>query len=83
MTAIVVPFPLTRRPHFIRKQARRVTELSPAAGERHIAAQIKVQRDVLMRKGVNAELIKRETVQLESAIRAAIWAAMLTPSGAA
>lgn len=83
MTAIVVPFPLTRRPHFIRKQARRVAELSPAAGERHIAAQIKVQRDALMRKGVNAELVKRETVQLESAIRAAIWAAVLTPSGAA
>lgn len=77
-------FPLKApRAHFIAKQARRVAELSPTAGEKHIAAQIKVQRDALMRKGVNAELIKREMTQLESAIRAAIWAAVLTPSGAA
>jgi len=79
MTAILFAFPLTRRPHFIRNQARRVAELSPVAGEKHIAAQIKTQRDAMARKGMAVEIIERETAQLESAIRAAVWSAVLMP----
>ena len=79
MTATVVPFPLSRRRHFIAKQARRVAELSPTAGEKHIAAQVKTQRDAMERKGIAVEIIERETAQLESAIRAAVWSAVLMP----
>lgn len=79
MTATLFAFPLTRRTHFIAKQARRVAELSPAAGEKHIAAQVKTQRDAMARKGIVVEIIERETAQLESAIRAAVWSAVLMP----
>ena len=83
MTATLFAFPLTRRRHFITKQAHRAAQLSPEAGERHIAAQVKTQRDAMARKGISAEIIERETAQLESAIRAAIWSAVLLPGGAA
>ena len=83
MTAILFAFPLTRRTHFINKQARRVVALSPAAGEKHLLAQVKIKRDAMARKGISAEIIERETAQLESAIRAAIWSAVLRPGGAA
>jgi hypothetical protein len=81
--ATVLPFPLVRREHFITKQARRAAELSPAAGEKHLLAQVKIQREALARKGVASEIIDREATQLESAIRAAIWSAVLRPGGAA
>jgi hypothetical protein len=79
MTAAIFPFPLIRRTHFISKQARRAAELSPAAGEKHITAQVKAQRDAMVRKGIAAGIIERETAQLESAIRAAVWSAVLMP----
>lgn len=83
MTATLFAFPLTRRTHFIAKQARRVVALSPAAGEKHLLAQVQIQRAALARKGIAAAIIDREAAQLESAIRAAIWSAVLRPGGAA
>ena len=83
MVAQIVPFPLCHRAGLVRRQAHRITELSPRAGERHLARQLQLQRETLLRKGVAPEIVDCELVALERAIRTAIWSVVLTPGGAA
>ncbi len=68
----VLPFPLTRRLIFIDRHARRAASLNQAARETHIARQIEIQRDAMLRKGIDEELICRELSGLERAIRVAL-----------
>jgi hypothetical protein len=83
-SATIVPFPLARREAFIQKQANRAADLNVDAGERHIQHQIKCQADAMRRKGIDEDLIARELRCMESAIRAALWGAVLnTPPGGA
>jgi hypothetical protein len=68
----VVPFPLARRRAFIQRQAKRAAVLNAAACERHIARQIEIQRDTMLRKGIDEDLVRRELSRMESAIRNAL-----------
>ena len=81
MTAAIVPFPLVRRGKFITRQASRAAELSGSAADKYILYQIKVQGDVMRRKGIDEDLITRELLGMASAIRATLWDAAIT-SGA-
>jgi hypothetical protein len=83
VTAAVVPFPLARRGAFIQKQANRAAEMNADAGERHIQQQIKIQADAMRRRGIDEDLIAREMKCMETAVRAALWKAVLgAPVGA-
>jgi hypothetical protein len=81
MTAGIIPFPPARRGSLVASIARRALELSPTAGEQHIQHSLKVQVIVMRRKGVAENLIERERVGLESAVRARIWNAVMRPHG--
>lgn len=67
--ATIIPFPINRRGPYIARQAHRAAELRPDACERYIAHQIKLQRDCMVRKGIEQWLIDRELGCLERAIR--------------
>lgn len=73
MTATVVPFPLARRTAMIQRQADYALCLRPEKAEQHIRRQIQTQADLLRRRGVVEETIKRELASMEAAIRTAIW----------
>jgi hypothetical protein len=77
--AEIVPFPLIRRKAFIERHARLIAGMGAEAGERHLRRQLLIQFDALERKGVACETIEREVLTLGSAIRAALWKAILTP----
>jgi len=77
VSARVIPFPANRRRDLIHSIARRVFELSPEAGEKHIRRSLDGQATVLRRKGVEEPLIARDAAGLEAAVRAAIWLAVV------
>lgn len=79
--AEVVPFPYSHRRAFIERQAMRAAELNPDAGERHVRTQIQIQIDAMRRRGISEELILREARCMESAIRTALWRAVMQPPG--
>ena len=72
MNAEIVPFPITRRRAFVAKQSHHAAWMRPAAAERHIEYQIKVQADTMRRKGVEEALIRRELRCMEAAVRASL-----------
>lgn len=81
--AEVLPFPPARRRGFVQRQAARAAEMSPGAGERHLAQQIQIQRDTMVRRGIDPEIVEREMRKLETALRNVLWRVVLTPGGAA
>ncbi|MCP3469823.1 DUF6074 family protein [Bradyrhizobium sp. CCGUVB1N3] len=74
----VLPFPVIRRQAFIQRQAVVVAELNETAGERYIQHQLRIQRDAMMRKGIDTSLIERELRCLETSIRAALSKFLVT-----
>jgi hypothetical protein len=70
MSTNVVPFPLSRRVAFVERHADIIGSMTPARAARHLAYQLKVQRDALKRRGVAAERIEREIASLERVILA-------------
>jgi hypothetical protein len=72
MRASIVPFPLSRRVAFVERHADIIASMTPERAERHLAHQLKVQREALQRRGVDAERIERELALLERAILSAI-----------
>jgi hypothetical protein len=76
-TAEIVPFPLARRRSFVDRHARIIAGMRADAGERYLQRQLLIQFDTLERKGVACDVIERECLSLASAIRAAIWKAVL------
>jgi hypothetical protein len=60
-----------------------MAELSPATAEKHLAAQLDVQRATMVRRGIVPDLIEKQLRALECAIRTELWRVMLTPGGAA
>jgi hypothetical protein len=68
----IVPFPLARRRAFIARQAKYAAVLNATACERHIATQIKIQREAMLRKGIDERLVRRELSHMELAIRTAL-----------
>jgi hypothetical protein len=66
----VIPFPIVRRQALVLSIARRVLEISPAAGGRHIVRSLELQAAAMRRRGIAEEHIRREVRALESAVRA-------------
>lgn len=77
--AIIVPFPLARRLDFVERHARLMAGMRPVPAEGHLGRQLDIQREVLLRKQVPPAVVEQELRQLASAIRAALWKAVLTP----
>lgn len=73
MSAAILPFPVNKRGRLIESIAARALQLSPLAGERHIAYQLRVQEQAMRRKGIDADLVKHELTSLECAIRIQLW----------
>jgi hypothetical protein len=71
-TAMIVPFPMANRRSMILRQAQYAAMLSPAAAERHIRQQLKVQAQTMRRRGIDERLIAREIDCLEASIRATL-----------
>ncbi len=76
--AEIVPFPTVRRRDYVRRQAMRMAELSSAAAEKHLRAQLTIQARTMVRKGIAADRIEREQRALETAIRVHLWHLVLT-----
>jgi hypothetical protein len=83
MTAVVIPFPLTRRREFIRRHASRMAALPVAAAEKHLAYQLRVQAETMERRGIAPDLIGPQVRWLETAIRCELWRATILEGGAA
>lgn len=77
----VLPFPLKCRVAFVERQAHQIAGMSANAGERHLAHQLRVQREALERRGIDRMRINSEITSLEAAIKAALWKAVLAPGG--
>jgi Family of unknown function (DUF6074) len=76
-TAKIIPYPLARRRVFVERHARIIASMDADAGERYLQRQLLIQFDTLERKGVACDVIEREVLSLRSAIRAAVWKAVL------
>jgi Family of unknown function (DUF6074) len=81
--AKVLPFPLARRRDLVARQAAWFCEQTPEAAESRLRRLLDVQREVLVRKGVNAGRVDAECVALERAIRALAWRILAAHGGAA
>ncbi|MDN4982311.1 DUF6074 family protein [Bradyrhizobium sp. WYCCWR 13022] len=73
MSAVVLPFPLSRRLDLIQRQAEYALALKPDKGEAHIERQIRYQADALRRRGIPEELVRRELASMRAAIGVAMW----------
>ena len=76
--AEVLPFPVVRRRDYVRRQAARMAELSDAAAENHLRAQLSLQAKTMAKKGISSAIIERELRSLEVAIRVLLWRLVLT-----
>src|SRR5882672_2330775 len=74
----VIPFPLARRRAFIDRHARHIATMRPEVGERYLDRQLQVQFENLERRGIDLDIIRREIVAMDAAIRAALWRAAIT-----
>jgi hypothetical protein len=74
----VVPFPLARRCAFIQRHARLIATMGPDAGGRYLDRQLQIQFENLRRRGFSIQIIEREVIALDAAIRAALRRAVLT-----
>ncbi len=81
--AEVLPFPLTRRRSFVRRQAAWLSSMDSKGAAHTLVHQLRVQRDALVRKGVEPKRADAECRDLEAAIRAQIWHMARQPGGAA
>jgi hypothetical protein len=81
--AIVLPFPRVKDRAFVRRHAERMVCLSHYAAERHLSAQLHLQRATMLKRGINPALAEEQVRSLESAIRAHVWHATFQPGGVA
>ena len=82
-SAEVIPFPLVRRRDFIIRHAHRMAELREAGAENHLRHQLRVQADVLARRGVLPEVIEEQVSAVEVATRVELARLQATYGGAA
>jgi hypothetical protein len=76
MPAELIPFPLTRRRVFIRRNAERIASAARNTAEKLLAHAIQQQVDVMTRRGIEPSAIAREIRWFEQAIRAEVWRLM-------
>ena len=82
MSADIIPFPLHRRRAFVQRHAARMAELPSKSAENHLRRQLDIQIETLTKRGIPPEVIAQEICMLETAIRAELWWAVMTPGGA-
>lgn len=70
---VVVPFPRIRDRAFVEKQASWLASLPMATAEKQLARQLHVQRETMVRRGIALDLIEEQVVQIEFAIREAMF----------
>jgi len=70
-------FPVAQRLDFVERIAAQMVARSATGGEQHLQLQLRRQGTVLRRKGIAEPIIKRELASLESAVRQAIWRAVI------
>jgi hypothetical protein len=63
--AVVIPFPLVRRRDFVCKHGDVIASLRPDKAAAYLERTLKVQRDVMIRRGVAADRISLEIAALE------------------
>lgn len=83
MTAIVLPFPYSRRVPQIGKTAAYMASLPHKHAEGHLRDQLRRLEEGLRRKGVAEPLIRSEVGSYEGAIRAHLWRLILKGEGGA
>lgn len=79
MSAAVLPFPLAARRDLVRRQAARYLEQSAKSAEGNLQHQLRVQRDTMLRRGIDPVTVEQECAELQSAIRCEVWRLVLTP----
>jgi hypothetical protein len=79
--AQVLPFPLARRVDLVRKHADLSFGMRAELVDAHIRRQVDVQRQALLRKGVDPDRVERECKELAAAIHAEIWSIVFTGRG--
>jgi hypothetical protein len=77
VTSKILPFPQIKRRRFIMKAVTRLVSVPAKTAEKLFTAALKQQAEVMARKGIPAEVIERETRNLESAIRTELWRQIL------
>lgn len=83
MTAIVVPFPVTRRRHDVQGVAANMLGMRHDRAEAYLRTFTKRLAADLRAKQVDPKLIAAETASLEASVRAALWRTILSRGGAA
>jgi hypothetical protein len=81
MTAVVVPFPITRRRAFIARQASRAASMHPDAGVRYLLHQLGLQAETMRRRGIAEDAIKSELLCMRHAIEAQFPGTLQQPGG--
>jgi hypothetical protein len=79
----IIPFPRTRNRPFVLKHATRMAKLPPKTAERHLAYQLEVQAQTMVRGGIPPEVIQNEICSLERAIRTELGNVVVSGGGAA
>jgi hypothetical protein len=81
LSAVVIPFPQTRRVHAVSRIAERVAQAKRRdQAERLLATAIRRQRTAMTRKGVASDKVERECARLESGVRTRVWLILLSPN---
>ena len=84
MSGLILPFPRSRDRGFIHRHAGLMAGAPTAAkAEAHLQRQLRIQRDTLVRRGVDPERIEDELTAIAGNIRATACGFMLAPGGAA
>ena len=82
-SAEIIPFPLAHRRLLISRQAQWFVEQSERAAERNLSRQLQVQRETMLRRGVDPTRAEAEVRALEALIRATAWHIVSAPRGEA
>jgi len=77
--AEVIPFPPSRRRDFIRRQAEWFLDQGARSAEANLHHQVQVQRETMLRRGIDPVRVDRECSELRAAIRGEVWRLVLTP----
>jgi hypothetical protein len=69
MTALILPFPITRRHGFIQRQVAHAARMNYNSCVRYVERQLTIQRDTMRRRGIAENLIDRELYRMAMAMQ--------------
>lgn len=81
--AEVVPFPRVRDRRYAVRHARRMAMLPEKTAEKHLAHQLNIQVETMLKRGIDPELIEQERAALELAVRIELRRITLSSGGVA